>query len=307
MATFTAVAANVKQNLSAKVTTAEAESFTQQAFSQIWEAHDWAARKTEGLVAIVADYSTGTVDTTVGSATITGTSTVWTSAMTGRWIRIGSVPELFKFTYVSGTSGTIESPTGGTGWQATAEDDASYVIFQHVYALASDVEQVLFPTREFRLEETTRGFIDQIDPTRLTTGTSRYYAMRELSSTNAMQIEFWPRPNVAGIVRVPYLKKAPTLTGSDTVLLRQDVVTYLASHDAALYLLGKHGDEKYDRLAQRFMSLYAGDPTDKKIGALETAIYQDQARYGQVTHLPDATAGASFSDEFLSAHDLSEF
>jgi len=62
MATFTAVAANVKQNLSAKVTTAEAESFTQQAFSQIWEAHDWAARKTEGLVAIVADYSTGTVD-----------------------------------------------------------------------------------------------------------------------------------------------------------------------------------------------------------------------------------------------------
>src|SRR3990167_3431210 len=98
MATLSAISTAVVRNMAAKVTSAEADAFIQTAFSQIWEAHEWSQRKTDGLVAIVADYTTGTVTTSVGSASITGGSTVWTSAMTGRWIRIGSINELFKFT-----------------------------------------------------------------------------------------------------------------------------------------------------------------------------------------------------------------
>ena len=308
MATLSAISTAVVRNMAAKVTSAEADAFIQTAFSQIWEAHEWSQRKTDGLVAIVADYTTGTVTTSVGSASITGGSTVWTSAMTGRWIRIGSINELFKFTYVSGTSATIESPTGGTGWQAAAQSAVTYVLFQHIYTLATDVDQVLLPTREYALGATTREHLDRIDPVRVSTGQPYCWAPRELASTGAYQIEFWPRPNAAGVVRVPYLKLAPTLGQSTDILIRQDTVEYLASHKAAIFLLAKHGDVKYGALAGLYWNLYAGDPNDKKLGALETAIMQDQSKYGSVSHLPDRTSGGyGFSDEFLSAHDMVEF
>ena len=222
MATLSAISTAVVRNMAAKVTSAEADAFIQTAFSQVFEAHEWLARKVDGLVAIVADYTTGTVTTVVGSATITGASTVWTSAMTGRWIRIGSINELFKFTYVSGTSGTIESPTGGTGWQAAVQSAVTYVLFQHVYTLATDVDQVLLQPREYALGPTTREYIDRLDPVRVSTGQPYCWAPRELASTGAYQIEFWPRPNAAGVVRVAYLKKAPTLGQSADVQLRQD-------------------------------------------------------------------------------------
>jgi hypothetical protein len=75
-----------------------------------------------------------------------------------------------------------------------------------------------------------------------------------------------------------------------------------------MFLLAKHGDERYGVLADRFWMLYAGDVNDKKLGALETAIMQDQKRYGSIHHVPDKTqAGSGWSDEFLASHDLEVF
>lgn len=309
MATLAAISTNVVRNVAAKVTSAEADAFVQSAFSQIWEAHEWHARKVDALVALVADYTTGTVTATQGSATLVGSGTTWTSAMVGRWVRIGAANELYQVTaYGSATSLTIESPTGGTGWQAATTAGASYVLFQHVFKLASDVEQVLLPTREFALYESTKEQIDAIDPVRRSTGTTQAWAPRELASDGAYQVELWPRPNQAGVMRVPYLKKAPTLGQSTDVLLRQDPIEYLASQKAAMFLLAKHGDERYGILVDRFWMLYAGDPNDKKLGALETAIMQDQQKYGSIHHVQDKTqAGSGWSDEFLASHDLEVF
>ena len=309
MATLSAISTAVQRNVAGKITQAEADAFIQTSFSQIWEAHEWHARRVEALIALVADYSTGTLTATQGSDTLVGVGTTWTSAMVGRWIRIGHSNELYQVTaYASATGLTIESPTGGTGWQSATTTGASYVIFQHVFKLAADVEQVLLPTREYALHETTREQIDALDPRRISTGTTMAWAPRELASDGAYQIELWPRPNVAGVMRVPYLKKAPTLGQSTDVLLRQDPIEYLASHKAALFVLAKHGDARYDQLATRYWNLYAGDPMDKKLGALETAMMQDQKKYGSITHLPDKTsAGSGWSDEFLASHDLEVF
>lgn len=309
MATLSAISTAVQRNAAGKITQAEADAFIQTSFSQIWESHDWHARKVDALVALVADYSTGTLTATQGSATLVGSGTTWTSAMVDRWIRIGSANELYRIaTYVDATHLTIESPTGGTGWQAATTAGASYVLFQHVFKLAADVEQILLPTREYALHETTREQIDAIDPQRLSTGTTMAWAPRELASDGAYQIELWPRPNIAGVMRVPYLKKAPTLGQSTDVLIRQDPIEYLASHKAALFLMAKHGDARYGTLAQMYWVLYAGDPNDKKVGALDAAIFQDQQRYGSVHHLQDkSNASAGYSDAFLASHDLEVF
>lgn len=309
MATLSAISTAVQRNAAGKITQAEADAFIQTAYTQIWEAHEWMARKVDALVALVADYKTGTLTATQGSATLVGVGTTWASGMVNRWIRIGSANELYRVaTYVDATHLTIESPTGGTGWQAATTAAATYVIFQHVYKLASDVDQVLLPTREYALHETTKEQIDAIDPARTSTGTTMAWAPRELASDGAYQIELWPRPNVAGVMRTPYLKKAPTLGQSTDVLIRQDPIEYLASQKAALFLLAKHGDQRYGTLAQMFWVLYSGDPNDKKLGALETAIMQDQKKYGSIHHLPDKTsAGSGWSDEFLASHDFEVF
>lgn len=295
--------------MASKITSAEADAFIQTAYTQIWESHDWHARKVEALVALVADYSTGTLTATQGSAGLVGASTVWTSGMVDRWIRIGTGNELYRISAFTDTTHlTIESPTGGTGWQAATTAGASYTIFQHVFKLAADVDMLLLPTRDYALHETTREQIDAIDPTRTATGTVMSWAPRELASDGAYQIELWPRPNKAGVMRVPYLKKAPTLGQSTDILIRQDPIEYLASHKGALFLMAKHGDARYGTLAQMFWVLYSGDPNDKKLGALETAIHQDQQRYGSVHHLPDKSGnGYGFSDAFASSHDLEVF
>lgn len=58
------------------------------------------------------DYTTGTITVTNGSATITGSSTVFTPSMVGRWLQVndGTDGNWYKIaTYVSATSITIEN------------------------------------------------------------------------------------------------------------------------------------------------------------------------------------------------------
>ncbi|MGD0497556.1 MAG: hypothetical protein ABSC23_03870 [Bryobacteraceae bacterium] len=59
----------------------------------------------------VSSYRDGTASVTNGSTAVTGTGTTWTSAMTGRWFipRESGCNYMYKFTYVSATSGTLNS------------------------------------------------------------------------------------------------------------------------------------------------------------------------------------------------------
>jgi len=54
----------------------------------ILEDNAWSRRKKETIVNLVAPYSTGSVSTS--GTTVTGVGTTFTSAMVGRWMRIGS-------------------------------------------------------------------------------------------------------------------------------------------------------------------------------------------------------------------------
>jgi hypothetical protein len=71
-----------------------------------------------------ADYTTGTVAVTQNNATVTGTDTVWTSAMVGRWFKVNSDGYWYRVaSRASNTSITLESVYEGT--TATAQ---AYVI-----------------------------------------------------------------------------------------------------------------------------------------------------------------------------------
>ena len=99
---------------------------------------DWRAIRTSSYITTVAEYTTGTVAVTNGSTTLTGTDTVWVTGMTDRKIKFDDDDEIYAFTYVSETSGTL-----GKNFLGTTATAATYTIFDDDYALASDFQRML--------------------------------------------------------------------------------------------------------------------------------------------------------------------
>lgn len=103
---------------------------------------DWAPLVKEGNLTMTAYYNTGTVTITAGSTSLTGSGTTWTSAMTatdGYKIKIAGNDNIYTFTYVGATSGTISPALSG----ATDLSAVSYQIYRDEYSLASDFSRLL--------------------------------------------------------------------------------------------------------------------------------------------------------------------
>ncbi|MGH8743849.1 MAG: hypothetical protein ACREUY_06170, partial [Burkholderiales bacterium] len=75
---------------------------------EILNRNDWLRLIVTGTIQSVAAYDAGTLAVLEGAASLTGSGTTWTSAMTGRKMRISSRNEYYSFTYVSATSATLE-------------------------------------------------------------------------------------------------------------------------------------------------------------------------------------------------------
>lgn len=107
------------------------------ALSRIAEYFEWPYYMvSSGLISTVATYSTGTVTATNGSATVTGSGTVWTSAMIGRKIRVASGQPYYVIKSVGSTTSIILA----TVFQETTATGATYTIYKDEYRLAADVD-----------------------------------------------------------------------------------------------------------------------------------------------------------------------
>lgn len=97
-------------------------------------AYLWDGQRETNYITLNEDYLTGTIAVTNNSTTITGTSTVWTSAMTDRKIKINGSDEIYTFTYVSATSGTLDK-----AYLGDTDTSTTYVIWQEAYLLRTNV------------------------------------------------------------------------------------------------------------------------------------------------------------------------
>lgn len=103
---------------------------------------DWNPLINESFLSMTSRYNTGTVAVNAGSTSVTGTSTVWTSAMTsadGYKIKFASNDNVYTFDYASATTATI-SPALSGDTDITA---GGYFIFRDEYQLASDFDRLL--------------------------------------------------------------------------------------------------------------------------------------------------------------------
>lgn len=163
----------------------------------------------------VAPYETGTVAVSNGGTTVAGTDTVWTSAMTGRKIRIGGRDEYYTITYVSPTSLTLDSAYAGT-----AETAGEYIIFQDEYSLVSDVEKIISMVNNNQRRRI--GHVDPLefddlyqDPTVIGNPFMRIPAGRDTS--NYMKVQLYPIPDTNYVLPYRYRKQIADMSGDNDV------------------------------------------------------------------------------------------
>lgn len=178
------------------------QSYINERYRRIARRIPWQSMKIQDVISTVAEYTTGTVAVTLGSDAITGTDTVWTSAMSGRSIRFGNDDAYYEFTYASGTTGTLDR-----NYEGTSDIDATYSIWKNVFALASDC-RALLSIRSMGggrdLDQISMEELDEIDPRRTLTGNALRYAihMDDRSTPRNQQVEVHPVP--IEVTALPY-------------------------------------------------------------------------------------------------------
>lgn len=213
--------------------------------------NSWAERKAQGLITTTAPYSTGTI-TTTGIA-VAGVGTTWTSSMVNSYLRPGDRTEYYTVVGFSGvTSLTLERAIAGGDISAE-----TYQIFKTIYTLPTDCERITSLTYQDKLAETTRQHLDRIDPYRSTTGSvPEMYCYVETDTDMTRQIEIWPVPSAAVLLRFQYLKLNDLTAPTDAPLYRSDVLVWKSAMSAAYLLYAKTGDTNWVDLADRYSAQY---------------------------------------------------
>ena len=206
-----------------------AKQWAQHRYASVLERFPWNFLRKEATFNTTAAITAGTVTVTLGSATVTETTSNangWSSAVETRYFRRDSDNEFYPIdTFTDANPDTLtlnrvyEQPT------ATA---SGYTIFQRFYALASDVREVssMCSINDLAGEmiEVSQEEMDRLLANRPSEGQPRYWAMAGLNSSNVPRIEVYPIPDEAQGILYHYIQTTPDLADGDTTIFPQ--VTY---------------------------------------------------------------------------------
>lgn len=171
------------------------DGWIQDRYTEILDRLAWKRLEAESTLAAPDSYAVGTLTATQGSATVTGSGTAWTAAMTGLMIRIAAGAEYYQFTYVSVTSGTLDR-----AYEGITAAGATYRIDQNIFLAPSDA-RILRAVRPFDggkpLEMITPGELDRRAPNRGGYGVPAMAAATwdNFSDPPNLQIELYPVPS----------------------------------------------------------------------------------------------------------------
>jgi len=223
-------------------------------YEQVLEANDWQGLKYHTTVQSQAAYQSGTdtVTLTVGSATVTGAGTAWTSGQLGnipRFYRPGDTV-IYTASYVGPTQLTLDRPYEGNGIDAagTVYSGSAYVLMQHIYALPSDVRTIvscLDPVTNQPLHIFTKDQLDASAGPRTLVEDPVYAALYDDTNESSQpvyhQIEFFPPPLHARGFPLEYVHGGTFFNGSNTSAsplpwVSDSVLLYGARAEIALHL-----------------------------------------------------------------------
>lgn len=173
---------------------------------KILRAFEWPFNRsiTPLVIQTVADYTTGTVATVLGSTTITF-SVAPTVSFTNRYIQTSSSLDWYRITAhtANTTTATIE-----IGALVTASA-ATLTVRKIYYSTDATVDQIVQITQTvvpYQLEETSPEYFQLFNPAFLATGTPRIYLPDGVDSNGYPQFKLWPNPDAIINLSVYYLK-----------------------------------------------------------------------------------------------------
>jgi len=233
---------NIKTAVLSKIgiTDTDVETVVKQALNdvlqEVCQAHNFSWLYGNLSFITVKPYTTGTVSVTEGSATITGTDTVWVEGMVGRKFYCGNATYVIS-AFVSETELTLSTVYAGD-----TDGEATYKIYQDEYSLATDVEDILAVRQENYPQKLAKKGIEEMDryyPQRNSFGYPSIYSIVGYDSTDYIKIAVYPIPNQARNIYYRYKKRVTEMSADEStpiVPLRYRWVLV----KGALYITAKH-------------------------------------------------------------------
>jgi len=174
---------------------------------------DWSFLRQDQTFTVQKPYSTGTIQTTQGSATVAGTGTGWTSALVGMVLPVANNPALQVTAVGSPTSLTLEAP-----WPtASLPSGSGYTLYQGPATIAPanlPVKTIVHLSNGwYKLREVSIGNIRRADPQVMSLGPGQFYGRLK-----GNVIWIWPTPDQVYLYRCIYILDQPKPTTLDTSL-----------------------------------------------------------------------------------------
>jgi hypothetical protein len=189
-----------------------------EAYGDVLDHRGWKGLEVRAVLQTVSTYRTGTVTVTNGSAAVTGSGTTFTTAMTGRQFRVPGSYESYTFTYVSGTSGTLDR-----NFEGETAAGIAFEIFQTVYQLPARVKHIALmrnPRTNHPMQLMTEENLDQASAARLTIGEPYFYSPATDTTDAATpiyhQVEIYPAPETAVGLNYTYVRLPIEFSGTNT-------------------------------------------------------------------------------------------
>ncbi len=182
--------------------------------------YDWSFLTAENYIVTSGVYDTGTIAVTDGSATVTGTDTLWVSTMVGSHIMLpdGNYVEIVDV--ASNTELTI-----ATTYPGSTASGQEYLILKVYYSLASDFKKMrymvrIIPSSKKLPPVPEMVFTDYIPDYYRSSGEIKGYMFAGADSDSNTRIKLYPIQDSQKMVRYNYIKQLPSinLEGAESVI-----------------------------------------------------------------------------------------
>ena len=215
------------------------KSWLNNAYRQILDKRLWYGLMVRGQIQVPNVYTTGTATFTLGSATVQGYGTSWTTDMIGRQIRSGFSTGFYNIAAVDASNQKI---TLDLPWGNPTVTQAGYTIMQVWVTLGYNIKMVLWAVNQRQgyplAVNVPQKYVNARDTWRTTTGWTRWLVNMPPSAKGEPMYELWPAPTFQQAF--PFCAYTQTRdmeedTDYPAAFVRSDILVKEAVKDALLF------------------------------------------------------------------------
>lgn len=296
---FRALRLRVRALTAGVIDDAAVESVLLTKMTELWDSWQWSFTQAQDVLATEGPKTAGTATLTAPTQ-VTGAATAFSAADVGRELIVGNENSRY---IVSAVDVPLQRLTLTSPYAGATFTNAPYRLQRSIYVLAADFNSSFSPVYWRPIVETSLPMFDRYDGRRSFSSTfPTRFRYAGVSSAGVQQVEIAPVPSAPVGIYYTYRRTLPPMADDTPILLREDMVAYLAASDA-LALKAIEAAEKLPNAA----TLYAAQSEKYQAlgqNARMEAQYADLRLASPAGQVRDAIGAYDYSDDVLVSHDL---